>query len=163
MIKRALLDPESGAVIPESERRRAQLRQTLDALFERAPSAVGVYLDRRAMDALDRALIDELIAHSAGQHRVIVTPRHHDDTLRSVARAEGVRHLELTSALKDQGDRSLKLGARLKSLEAALVLTGEIALDLDLSTPMRLSTFTQWINQIKQRQVHLFRVSERAW
>ena len=163
MIKRALLDPESGALIQESARRRDQLRRELDRLFKQVPSLVGVYLDQRALEALDRALSDELVERCAQQHRIVVTPSHDDDTLRSISRTLGVRSFELSSSLNDQNGRVSALSERLKALEATLVLTGEITLDLDLSTPINLRDFSQWIYQVKQRQVHLFRVSERAW
>ena len=136
--------------------------QRIDMMFKRLPSALGIYLDRRAQDALDRALIDELVSRCATQHRMIVAAQHHDDILRSVTRAQGVRFVELKHHIHDQSADQKQLNDQLKALEATLVLTGDIALDLHLNSASQLRDFSMWISRVTQRQVSILRVSEIA-
>ena len=162
MIKRAMLDPDTGALIRESEQRRDQFAQRLNAMFTLLPSALGVYLDRDAQEALDRASIDELVEQCVSQHRVIVVAQHYDDILRSVARARGVRLATLEHQLRDQEVGKKRLGDQLKALEATLVLTGDLSLDLYVKSAAKLRVVSRWISQVAQRQVSILRISEIA-
>ena len=162
MVKRAMLDPNTGSLILDSAQRRTQFAQRIDVMFERLPSALGVYLDQRAQDALDRSLTDELVARCAIQHRMIVAARHHDDILRSVTRSHGVRFVELKHYIDDNAADQKQLNDQLRALEATLVLTGDVTLDLHLSSASQLREFNEWISRVTQRQVNILRISEIA-
>ena len=161
MVKSALFDFESGSVIREAATRRSQLGRQIKRLFDALPSALGIYLGRRAQDALDRAAIDELVEQCALQYRVIVAARHHDDILPSVARAHGVRYVALEHQLQSAMSQQI-LKNQLKAFEATLVLNGELRLDVNVDSASKLLDVSRWIRQAVQRQVSVLRISEIA-
>lgn len=163
LIRRALIDPDQGTRVIASQQRRSQMRSALKALISLAPDALGFFLDQRALEAMDRSLIDELVEFSADKHRVIVTPKVMSPVLNAVALSKGVRAFELTRTI-DLGrvgdDNMLQQG--LSAVEAALVLEGEAALSLNFISPTQRDTFKRWLSGLAERKVNLLRVSERA-
>ena len=164
LIKRALIDPETGERVMHAHERRSRLRDRLNKLYDRAPAALGLYLDLNATQAVDRALIDEIIQHSQHEHRVLILPDQASPLLSAAALTNGVRQFTLSQELDLRSDRGTQLLSRtLSSLEATLVLDGGASLGLRLASAEHLTVIKKWLSRVAQRKVSLLRLSERAY
>ena len=75
--------------------------------------------------------------------------------------ARGVRSIELSAMNEPLADVTA-LEERLRGVSAALVVQGEVALELSLRSARALRALSEWIEELSRRDVALLRVSERA-
>lgn len=157
-IKRSLIHSSTGEILTEFQQRRSAIREQLARLVRHAPNSLGFYIDQDVNSALDRAGIDELISFCSAHNRLIILGQLNDDIAKAVARASGVRVLEMTDRLANR-----KFDERLKALETRLVIDGEIASEIDIRLEDDRRILKIWLRDLIKRDVVILRLSESAW
>ena len=134
----------------------AEVGPKVDALLDRVPGAVG------ASNHLGSRLTTSRPHMSAVHERLKARSLYFLDNRASpasvaepTARAVGVRTVLRTHFL----DAGADLDARLKSIEAALVLEGR-AVVVAPPAPDTLVALQGWVRGLKERRIHVFRLSE---
>lgn len=134
-----------------------RVRSGLDGLLARVPEVVGAstYLGDRFATAREpvTALLESLAERGLFFLDDLDTPA---SLTEAAARVVGVRAARATHHIDDEGEA---LAARLRAVEAALVLDGSAVVVLT-PRPGTLVALRPWLAGLRQRQIHLLRLSE---
>ena len=157
-IKRALIHPNSGKLFTTASERAKAIKQLLTDIIKRSPGSIGFYIDQDVNLTLDRVMLDQLMLTCSKYHQVLALSRLSDPLIHALALASGIRSFKF-----DELVNSKQLKNTLKSLEARLVIEGEVNSEFQMTSVETKSKFIRWLKNIKQRQVMILRLSESAW
>lgn len=157
-IKRALIHPNSGELFTSVDERAEAINQFLSNLIKRAPNSVGFYIDQDVNLSLDRVMLDQLIHICEKYNQILALSHLSDPLIHALALAAGVRSFQFNGLVKRK-----QLKNALKSLEAQLVIEGEINSEFKIAGIEERLSLIKWLKDLEDRQVMILRLSESAW
>ncbi len=157
-IKRALIHPSTGQLYTNASERATALQTLLLKLIQQAPNSVGFYINQELNLTFDRVMLDQLMLSCEKHNRILALSKLSDTLIHSLALAYGVRSFNFTEQVNG---KSIK--TELKSLEAQLVIEGEIHSEFEVNSIESKASFIRWLNHLSSRDVMILRLSESAW